>query len=135
VYLNLTTAYQLAQQQQQQAGAGGAGGGGGGQQIDIAALRDNPQIQQLRELMAQNPAMIQPLIQQLAASNPAIAQTIAQNPEALTQLLGGAGGIEFDEDGEDGPVPPGAHVVSVTEEERAAIQRVSDLFFEMPRGC
>lgn len=38
------------------------------------------------------------------------------------QLLGG-------DDGEgEGDLPPGAQVVSVTEEERAAIERVSTLF-------
>jgi UV excision repair protein RAD23 len=75
--------------------------------------------------MAQNPNMIQPLIQQLAASNPQLAQMFAQNPEALLQLLGGNEG-EFEGEGEGGEqVPPGAHVVHVSEEERAAIERVS----------
>jgi UV excision repair protein RAD23 len=115
----------LAQQQQQQAGGavphpGGPTGAGPGGQLNLEALRDNPQIQQLRQQMAQNPAMIQPLIQQLAMQNPAIAQMIAQNPEALFQLLG----IELDDE-EGGQLPPGAQVISVTEEERAAIQRVS----------
>jgi UV excision repair protein RAD23 len=115
----------LAQQQQQQTGGavpapGGPTGVGSAPQLNLEALRDNPQIQQLRQQMAQNPAMIQPLIQQLAMQNPAIAQMIAQNPEALFQLLG----IELDDE-EGGQLPPGAQVISVTEEERAAIQRVS----------
>lgn len=125
---NDVVASQLAQQQQQ-AGAGAAPGpaaaaglGGAGGQLDLAALRDNPQIAHLREQLAQNPALIQPLIQQLAASNPAIAQMIAQNPEALMQLLGLD---DFEGDGEGGALPPGAQVVSVTPEERAAIERVS----------
>lgn len=125
--------FQLAQQQQQQqggaTGVGGGGnplGGGGPNTIDIAALRDSPQIQQLRELIAQNPALVQPLIQQLATSNPAIAQAIAQNPQALFQLLGNDGGGD---DGAEGGIPPGAHVVSVTEEERAAIERLEALGF------
>jgi len=113
---------QQQQQQQQAVGSGGVGAGPGA--IDLAALRDNPQIQQLRELMAQNPAMIQPLIQQLAASNPAIAQAIAANPEALVDLLG-VEAEEFDERN----VPPGAQVISVTEEERAAIERLEALGF------
>lgn len=113
-------------QQQQQSHAGGAApagaGSGPGGQLNLEALRNNPQIQQLREQMAQNPQLIGPLIQQLATQNPTIAQIIAQNPEALLQLLGiELGGAEGEEDG----LPPGAHVVSVTEEERAAIQRVS----------
>ncbi|KAJ7096398.1 hypothetical protein C8R44DRAFT_717892 [Mycena epipterygia] len=123
--------FQLAQQQQQQqqvgAGAGGGGGGAPGAHLDLAALQNNPQIQQLRELMAQNPALIQPLIQQLGAQNPALMQMIEQNPAAVARLFG-VDGAEFDE-GEDGPVPPGAHVVSVTEEERAAIQRLEALGF------
>jgi UV excision repair protein RAD23 len=121
--------FQLAQQQHQAGGGapatGGAAGGAHGAHLNLEALRDNPQIQQLRQQMAQNPALIQPLIQQLASQNPAIAQMIAQNPEALFQLLG----IELDESEEGGPVPPGAHVVSVTEEERAAIQRLEALGF------
>ena len=120
--------FQLAQQQQQQqhvpamgGGLGGAGiGAGGGGGLDLSALRDNPQIAQLREMVAQNPAMIQPLIQQLATANPQMAQLIAQNPEALFQLLGG--GEDFDE---EGPLPPGTQVVNITVEERAAIERVS----------
>ena len=124
--------FQLAQQQrqQQQAAPGNApnplagvlGAGGTPGTIDLAALRDNPQVQQWRELITQNPAMLQPLIQQLAASNPGLAQAFAQNPEALLQLLGSEGGDYEGEGGE--PVPPGAHVVHVSEEEQAAIQRV-----------
>jgi UV excision repair protein RAD23 len=115
--------FQLAQQQQQQqqqqhqSAGGGIPSGGAPGGIDFAALRDNPQIQQLRQLMEQNPDGIQPFIQQLAASNPAIAQAIAQNPEALAQLLG------VDLEG------AGHHVVNVTEEERAAIDRLVALGF------
>ncbi len=68
--------------------------------------------------MEQNPALAQPLIQQIASNNPAIAQALAQNPEALFDLLG-VEGID-----EDNMIPPGAQVISVTEEERAAIERV-----------
>lgn len=119
----------MAQQQQQQHHGGAAGpGAGAGGQLNLEALRNNPQIQQLRQQMAANPNLIGPLIQQLASQNPAIAQMISQNPEALFQLLG----IEIGEDGEDGPIPPNAQVISVTEEERAAIQRVR---FPMPFFC
>jgi UV excision repair protein RAD23 len=39
--------------------------------------------------MIQNPAMIQPLIQQITANNPQLAQLINQNPEAFYNLLAG----------------------------------------------
>ena len=80
--------------------------------------------------MQQNPALIQPVLQQLAAQNPALAGMFAQHPEALAQMLGmegdlgDLGDLQGDEGGEGG-VPPGATVIHVTEEESAAIQRVS----------
>ena len=114
---------QLAQQQQQQSGGGASAGNApiGGQQLDIAALRNHPQIAQLREELASNPENIQPLIQQLARENPQMAQAIARSPEALMQLLG----VPLDEDEEGGQLPPGVHTISVTPEEREAIARVS----------
>ncbi|OSX66108.1 hypothetical protein POSPLADRAFT_1131594 [Postia placenta MAD-698-R-SB12] len=121
--------FQLAQQQQQQQqqhhpGAGAGLGAGAGAGIDMANLQNHPQVQQLRELIMQNPALAQPLIQQLAASNPQLAQLFAQNPEALLQLLGGGDDLEG-----EGGLPPGAQVVHVTEEEQAAIQRLEALGF------
>lgn len=59
------------------------------------------------------------MIQQLAQSNPQLAH-LAQNPDALLDLLGGDPAV-----GDDGePIPPGAQVLSVTPEERDAIVRV-----------
>jgi len=114
--------FQLAQQQQQ------AGVSGPGAQPNLDALRDNAQIQHLREQIGQNPALLQFLIQQVASQNPSMAQMLAENPQALLQLLGNDDG---DGDGDDAqvPIPPGAQVVSVTEEERAAIQRLEALGF------
>jgi len=117
--------------QQQQAGGGGsnplaglrgpgtAGAAGGG---GLDNLRGNPNLGAVRELVAQNPALIQPVIQQLAQNNPQLAELLAQNPEALFNLLNE--GMDMDDDGE-GPIPPGAQVINVTPEERAAIERVS----------
>jgi len=112
--------FQLAQQQQQ------AGVSGPGAQPNLEALGDNPQIQHLREQITQNPALLQYLIQQLGSQNPSIAQMLAENPEAVLQHLGIEPG---DGDGDGTPIPPGAQVVSVTEEERAAIQRLEALGF------
>ena len=117
--------FQLAQQQQQQrqqnpGGFGGGGGGGGGGMPQLTPA----QLANMRQVMAQNPEMTQALIHQIAATNPALLQQLGANPErVIAEILQSAGAEDGDDD-EEGPVPPGAHVVSVTVEERAAIERV-----------
>jgi UV excision repair protein RAD23 len=75
--------------------------------------------------MAQNPAMTQALIQQISATNPELLGQLGANPEqVIAEILQSAANEELGEDDEEGPVPPGAHVLSVTVEERAAIERV-----------
>jgi UV excision repair protein RAD23 len=86
-------------------------------------LRNNAQFQQLRQVVQQQPQMLEPILQQLGAGNPQLAQLISQNPEQFLQLLG--------EDGDDdAPLPPGAQAISVTEEERDAIERLCRLGFD-----
>ncbi|EMD37713.1 hypothetical protein CERSUDRAFT_83454 [Gelatoporia subvermispora B] len=121
---NLFQLAQQQQQQQQQQATGGFPGMPGG--VDLAALQNNPQFQQLRQVIAQNPALVQPLIQQLAGANPQFAQLLAQNPEALLTALGlGEGDFE----GDEGALPPGTHVINITPEEQEAIQRLEALGF------
>lgn len=115
--------YQLAaQQQQQQQAVTGAPAQLAPGPAALEALRNDPaQLAHIREMVTQNPDLVQPMIQQLAQTNPALAQYIIQNPEAFMQLLGVEG--EF-EDGE-GAAPPGSTILRVSEEERAAIERAS----------
>lgn len=84
--------------------AGGRGGAGGGQGAGAGArgaagsslgsvpanldfLRNSPQFQQLRQLVQQQPAMLEPVLQQVAEGNPQLAQMIGQNQEQFLQLL------------------------------------------------
>ncbi|KAI6021414.1 hypothetical protein BKA83DRAFT_4281568 [Pisolithus microcarpus] len=85
--------FQLAQQQQP-----GGGVRSGGADLDGSSCA---------RFLQQNPALLQPLIQQLAASNP-----------QLREMLAGGGGF-----------PPGAQVIQVTPEEQAAIERLEALGF------
>lgn len=135
--------FQMAQQQQQQqqqqrvpggglgglerplggAGAGGMEGGGAGAAANLA------QREQLRQMVSQNPAMLQELIQNIVAQNPALAQAINQNPELLYQIL--SAGLEG-EDGEEGDemgAPPGTQTIALTQEELDAIERLQGLGF------
>lgn len=104
-------------------GAAGAGADPGAEALAAAGgnldfLRENPMFQQLRQLVQQQPQMLESVLQQVAGSNPQLAQLIASNPEQFLQLLA---------EGEEGdvPMPPGAQNISVTPEERDAIERVS----------
>ncbi|KAH8779715.1 nucleotide excision repair protein RAD23 [Hyaloscypha sp. PMI_1271] len=102
------------------AAAAAAAAGGGLGNLDF--LRNNPQFQQLRQVVQQQPQMLEPILQQVGAGNPQLAQLIGQHPEQFLQLLS--------EDGDnDAPLPPGAQAISVTEEERAAIERLCLLGF------
>ncbi|KAK8026571.1 nucleotide excision repair protein RAD23 [Apiospora marii] len=127
--------------QAQGGGRGGAGAGAGAGARGAAApaaaaaggdanrdlgnldfLRNNAQFQQLRQIVQQQPGMLEPILQQLGAGNPQLAQLISQNPNQFLQLLG--------EDAEDdAALPPGAQAISVTEEERDAIERLTRLGF------
>ncbi|PNS14509.1 UV excision repair protein rhp23 [Sphaceloma murrayae] len=86
-------------------------------------LRNNPQFQQLRQVVQQQPQMLEPILQQVAAGNPQVAQIIAQHPDQFMQLLA-------EDADDDAALPPGAQPISVTEEERDAIERLCRLGFE-----
>ncbi|KAL4890442.1 XPC-binding domain-containing protein [Aspergillus ambiguus] len=117
--------FEAAAQAGTEGGRGGRSGAaaaaaGGDQSTSLDFLRNNPHFQQLRQLVQQNPSMLEPILQQVAAGNPAIAQLIGQNEEQFLQLLS-------EED--DSELPPGTHQIHVTEEERDAIERLCRLGF------
>ncbi|ROT36008.1 UV excision repair protein Rad23 [Sodiomyces alkalinus F11] len=118
--------------QRSTAGRGAAGGaaslgdaaaqtGGAGNGLDF--LRHNAQFQQLRQVVQQQPQMLEPILQQLGAGNPQLAQLIAAHPQRFIELLS-------EEGDDDVPLPPGAQAISVTEEERDAIDRLCGLGFD-----
>ncbi|KAK6496184.1 hypothetical protein TWF481_002208 [Arthrobotrys musiformis] len=114
--------------------AGGRGGsaanplaalaGGGGANLDF--LRNNPQFQQLRQVIQEHPQMLEPILQQVGAANPQLAQLIATNPEGFLRLL--SEGV--DEEELAGAAGGGGLAIHVTEEERDAIERLCQLGFE-----
>ncbi|KAI0377828.1 UV excision repair protein Rad23 [Hypomontagnella monticulosa] len=106
-----------------QAAAAAAAAAGGQTLGNLDWLRNNAQFQQLRQVVQQQPQMLEPILQQLGAGNPQLAQVISQNPEQFLNLLGEAGD-------DDAPLPPGAQTIAVTEEERDAIERLCRLGFD-----
>lgn len=118
-----------AQQSQRGPGGRGApatrdlGAAAGGRDLgNLDFLRNNAQFQQLRQVVQQQPNMLEPILQQLGAGNPQLAQLISSDPEQFLQLLG-------EDADDDAALPPGAQAVSVTEEERDAIERLCRLGF------
>ena len=78
-------------------------------------------------MVQENPALIQPLMQQIATSNPQLAQLINQNPQALYDLLGA--GAAGEGEGEDDFLGPQVMHVDLTEADAAAVERVCFSFF------
>lgn len=112
--------------QQQAGGAGGnplgglrgpgtAGAGGG-----LENVHNAPGMDALRQLVAQNPQAIQPMLQQLMETNPGLVQAIGNDPERFLQILNEGLNMEEQEGGQ-----PGTVEIRLTQEEAAAIGRVS----------
>jgi len=112
------TQQQQQQQQQQSSGV-----------FDF--LRQHPQFNMLRQLVQQNPQLLQPVLQQLGQQNPQILQMIQQHQQEFIQLLnepvvtGGSGAST----GAQIPIanPP---VIQITLEEKAAIDRLVAFGFD-----
>ncbi|KAG0004084.1 hypothetical protein BGZ80_005676 [Entomortierella chlamydospora] len=119
---NLFTAAAQAAADARRSTSGGQGGAGDIE--NLAFLRDQPQFQQIREMVQANPELLQPLLVQLGQSNPAMLQLINQNQQAFLQLLN-----EGYEDEEGGNPPSGGNHIYVTQEEQEAIQRLENLGF------
>jgi UV excision repair protein RAD23 len=67
---------------------------------EIAGMEGLPNLDEIRQLVQQQPQLLEPLLQQLAQTNPDIVRAIQQNPEAFLQYLSGAAGA-------GGPGPEG----------------------------
>ncbi|KAK4686331.1 UV excision repair protein RAD23, partial [Tremellales sp. Uapishka_1] len=125
---NLFAAAEAAMNRDRGTPAGGAPGGGAGL-AGLAGMGDiinSPQLQRVREMVQQNPALLQPLLQEIASANPQLAQAINENPQALYELLGGGG------DGDDDDEYGGQQVmqVNLTQDEAAAVERLEALGFD-----
>lgn len=104
-------------------------------------LRNQPQFQQMRQIIQQNPSLLPALLQQIGRENPQLLQQISQHQEHFIQMLnepvqeaggqGGSGGGG----GSGGIAEAGSghmNYIQVTPQEKEAIERLKALGF--PEG-
>uniref|UniRef100_A0A3P8URU4 UV excision repair protein RAD23 n=1 Tax=Cynoglossus semilaevis TaxID=244447 RepID=A0A3P8URU4_CYNSE len=103
-------------------------------------LRNQPQFQQMRQIIQQNPALLPALLQQLGRDNPQLLQQITQHQEQFVQMLneprpgdtGGDTGGEGAEAEAEAQGSPQTNYIQVTPQEKEAIERLKALGF--PEG-
>ncbi|XP_004677510.1 PREDICTED: UV excision repair protein RAD23 homolog B [Condylura cristata] len=103
-------------------------------------LRNQPQFQQMRQIIQQNPSLLPALLQQIGRENPQLLQQISQHQEHFIQMLnepvqeagsqGGGGGGSSGGIAEAGSGP--MNYIQVTPQEKEAIERLKALGF--PEG-
>ncbi|KAL4658872.1 hypothetical protein GN956_G2334 [Arapaima gigas] len=95
-------------------------------------LRNQPQFQQMRQIIQQNPALLPALLQQLGRDNPQLLQQITQHQERFVQMLNEPHGGDVGGEGAEGQGAPQTNYIQVTPQEKEAIERLKALGF--PEG-
>ncbi|KAM4880228.1 UV excision repair protein RAD23 homolog A isoform 1-T1 [Sylvia borin] len=95
-------------------------------------LREQPQFQNMRQVIQQNPALLPALLQQLGQENPQLLQQISQHQEQFIQMLNEPLGELGELEGEVGAIgdeTPHMNYIQVTPQEKEAIERLKALGF------
>ncbi|KAM9250836.1 UV excision repair protein RAD23 homolog B isoform 1-T1 [Cariama cristata] len=105
-------------------------------------LRNQPQFQQMRQIIQQNPSLLPALLQQIGRENPQLLQQISQHQEHFIHMLNepvleSRQGLSGSDDGTStgGVAEPGSghmNYIQVTPQEKEAIERLKALGF--PEG-
>lgn len=108
----------------------------------MAFLREQPQFQQMRAVVQQNPDLLNQVLMQIGQTNPALLQLISRNQEAFVRMLNeptnqdsgggrptaGSGSVgSMGNDSEDAATLAaalGATTLQVTQQDKEAIERV-----------
>ena len=106
-------------------------------QTPIQRMLAEPQLVQLITMARQNPALVQPLLEELSRSNPPLLQLVQQHQSDFMTLLNGTQPLEAAPaqpppqapNPAAGQPPPGAVQIQVTPEEKEAIERLQALGF------
>ena len=124
-------------------GGGGGGGGSGEGSGMLDFLRENPQFQAIRAMVQGNPQILQPMLAELQRQNPQLYQLIHGNQEEFLRLLdepAPEGALEnlaagLGDGGGFGDGGVGEGQIEISEDEKAAIDRLAALGFEFERAA
>uniref|UniRef100_A0A8R1DLT4 UV excision repair protein RAD23 n=1 Tax=Caenorhabditis japonica TaxID=281687 RepID=A0A8R1DLT4_CAEJA len=102
---------------------------------DLNMLANMPQLNEIRGMIQQNPEMLAAVLQQLATVNPRLVQTIQNNQQAFMDILNGqpSAGAQGQEGGAE-PNAPRRHVIRLSPEEAAAIERIKAIVVNAPEA-
>ncbi|XP_063620338.1 UV excision repair protein RAD23 homolog A [Cydia splendana] len=107
----------------------------GSDEDPLAFLRDQPQFQQMRAVIQQNPNLLNAVLQQIGQTNPALLQAISQHQQAFVRMLnepvnpssGAAAAVE--DSAADAPQAQPPNVIQVSPQDKEAIERLKALGF------
>ncbi|XP_069678245.1 UV excision repair protein RAD23 homolog A-like isoform X2 [Periplaneta americana] len=91
----------------------------------LAFLRTQPQFQQMRQVIQQNPNLLNAMLQHIKKTNIVLFQLISQNQQAFVRMLNESS--EQDGNSEDSSTDSG--VTEITSQDREAIERLKALGF------
>lgn len=92
----------------------------------LAFLRDQPQFQQMRTVIQQNPRLLNAVLQQIGQTNPALLQAISQHQSAFVRMLNEP--MDSAEESAAEAVVP-QNVIQVSPQDKEAIERLKALGF------
>ncbi|KAM8889667.1 RAD23 homolog A, nucleotide excision repair protein b isoform 1-T1 [Synchiropus picturatus] len=109
-----------------------SGGGATSPGNPLEFLRNQPQFQQMRQIIQQNPALLPTLLQQLGRENPQLLQQITQHQDRFIQMLNEPRGGDSGGEGAEAQGSQQTNYIQVTPQEKEAIDRLKALGF--PEG-
>ncbi|XP_026757637.1 UV excision repair protein RAD23 homolog A [Galleria mellonella] len=110
----------------------------GSDEDPLAFLRDQPQFQQMRAVIQQNPNLLNAVLQQIGQTNPALLQAISQHQQAFVRMLNepvnppasGAAAATEESAIADSAQPQQPHnIIQVSPQDKEAIERLKALGF------
>ncbi|CAB3365704.1 Hypothetical predicted protein [Cloeon dipterum] len=109
-----------------------------GREDPLAFLRTQPQFQQMRQVVQQDPQLLNAVLQQIGQNNPALLQMITENQEAFVRMMNepaagdatprhaaAAAAALAEDDGEGVPT----QTIQISPQDKLAIDRLKDLGF------